>query len=431
MKEAVATDAYQKTVLENGLRIITAELPHTRSVSIGFFIGVGSRYEEESVGGISHFLEHMLFKGTERRPTSEAISTAVEGVGGVFNASTGKEVTTYWAKVPAGRRSLAVDVLVDMLQHSKIEPEEVERERKVIIEEINMILDDPDDWVGLLMGDLLWPDHPLGREVIGTKETISSIDRQTMVEYLSRGYRPSGTVVCMAGRVEHREVVEEVQRALREWEPEDRLDFLPMANGQDGPRVRVGTKETEQAHLILSLHGIPRKHPDRYALRIMNSVLGEGMSSRLFLEIRERRGLAYSVHSYVSHLTDAGTVGVRAGVTPDRLEGALEAILEQLARLRSELVPAAELDKAREYVKGRLELQMEDTLSVAGWLGQQEILDDRILTVDEVIAALDEVSAEDVQRVAQELLRPETLNLALVGPFPESDADRLKGLLTL
>ncbi len=431
MKEAVASDAYRKTVLENGLRVITAELPHTRSVSIGFFIGVGSRYEKDSVGGISHFLEHMLFKGTERRPTSEAISAAVEGVGGVFNANTGKEVTTYWAKVPAGRRSLAVDVLVDMLQHSKIEPEELERERRVIIEEINMILDDPDDWAGLLIGELLWPDHPLGREVIGTKDSISSIDRETVVDYLSRTYQPSGTVVCMAGRVEHAEVVGEIQNELSGWESEDRPGFQPLADGQDEPRVRVGTKDTEQAHVILSLHGIPRKHPDRFALRIMNSVLGEGMSSRLFLEVRERRGLAYSVHSYVSHLTDAGSIGVRAGVNPDRLDLALEAILRQLGRLRSEPVPATELEKAREYVKGRLELQMEDTLSVAGWLGQQEILDDRILTLDEVIASLDVVSADDVQRVAHELLLPEKLNLAVVGPFPETDAERLKGLLTL
>lgn len=420
---------YEKTTLDNGLRILSSTMPHTRSVSIGFFIGVGSRFEDEEENGISHFLEHMLFKGTEKRPTAREIAVTIEGVGGAINATTGRELTSYWVKVPQGHLALAIDLLVDMLQHSKLEEGEIERERRVIIEEINMMLDFPDDWVHLLLDQLVWPGHPLGRDVTGTKESVSKIDRERMSRYLACHYQPANTVISVAGEIEHQEVVEELSSALESWLGKEREAYLPVEEAQCEPRLCLGYRETEQAHLALSLQGIPRSHPDRFNLQLLNTVLGQGMSSRLFLEVREKRGLAYSISSYVNHLHDTGSIGVSAGVDPRRIETALEAILGELDRLRREPVPAEELKKVKEFMKGHLLLQMEDSFAVASWLGRQEILEDRVLTVDEVLAAIDGVTAGDIHRVASERFREEGLNLAVVGPFQEEE--RLKSLLRL
>lgn len=420
---------YEKTTLDNGLRILSSTMPHTRAVSIGFFIGVGSRFEDEEENGISHFLEHMLFKGTEKRPTAREIAEAIEGVGGAINATTGRELTTYWVKVPQGHLALAIDVLVDMLQRSKLEEEEIEKERRVIIEEINMMLDLPGDWVHLLLNQLVWPGHPLGRDVTGTKESVTKIDRERMFRYLARHYHPADTVISVAGGIEHQEVVGELSSALETWPGKEREAYLPVEEAQREPRVCLGYRETEQAHLALSLQGIPRSHPDRFNLQLLNTVLGQGMSSRLFLEVREKRGLTYSISSYVNYLYDTGSIGVSAGVDPRRIEAALEAILGELDRLRREPVPAEELKKAQEFMKGRLLLQMEDSLAVVSWLGRQEILEDRVLTIDEVLAAVDAVTAEDIQRVASERFREESLNLAVVGPFQEEE--RVRSLLRL
>jgi len=420
---------YEKTTLDNGLRILSSTMPHTRAVSIGFFIGVGSRFEDEEENGISHFLEHMLFKGTEKRPTAREIAVAIEGVGGAINATTGRELTTYWVKVPQGHLALAIDVLVDMLQRSKLEEEEIERERRVIMEEINTMLDFPDDWVHLLLNQLVWSGHPLGRDVTGSKESVSKIDREGMFRYLDRHYHPANTVVGVAGGMEHREVVEELFSALEAWPCREREGYLPVEEAQFEPRLRLGYRETEQAHLALSLQGIPRSHLDRFNLQLLNTVLGQGMSSRLFLEVREKRGLAYSISSYVNYLHDTGTIGISAGVDPRRIEAALEAILGELDRLRREPVPDEELKKAKEFTKGHLLLQMEDSFAVASWLGRQEILEDRVLTVDEVLSAIDGVTLEDIQRVASERFREESLNLAVVGPF--QDEARLRSLLRL
>ncbi len=420
---------YEKTTLENGLRILSSSMPHTRSVSIGFFIGVGSRFEDEEENGISHFLEHMLFKGTEKRPTAREIAVTIEGVGGAINATTGQELTTYWVKVPQGHLALAIDVLVDMLQRPKLEEEEIERERRVIIEEINMMLDLPADWVHLLLNQLVWPNHPLGRDVTGTKESVSKIDRERMFRYLACHYHPANTVVSVAGGIEHQEVVEELSSTLEVWPGKEREAYLPMEEAQREPRLSLGYRETEQAHLALSLQGIPRSHPDRFNLQLLSTVLGQGMSSRLFLEVREKRGLAYSISSYVNYLHDTGSLGVSAGVDPRRIEAALEAILGELDRLQREPVPAEELKKTKEFTKGRLLLQMENSFAVASWLGGQEILEDRVLTMDEVLAAIDAITVEDIQRVAGERFREESLNLAVVGPFQEEE--RLRSLLRL
>lgn len=423
---------YNKTVLDNGLRLLTSAMPHTRSVSLGFFIGVGSRYETDEQGGVSHFIEHMLFKGTHKRPTPRDVATAIEGVGGLMNAGTSQEATSFYVKVAYPHLDIAIDVLVDILLNSRFEEGRIERERQVIIEEINMSLDAPDGWVHLLSNRLIWPTHPLGRDVAGTKESVSSLGRETLLTHLRGYYVPSNTVLSIAGNVDHQEILERIAAYLGGWNGTDGVGaFQPAQALPTEPQFCVRYRDIEQAHLCLTVPGLSRVHPDRFVLRLLDIVLGGGMSSRLFLELRERQGLAYAVDSYVSYLHDTGVMGVYAGVDPSRLEIAVQIVLREWDRLRQEEVPAEELTKARELVKGRLLLQMEETLSVAAWFGYQELLSPQILTVDEVVEAIDAVGAADIQRMAQELFLGERLHLAVVGPFQESEGDRLRQLLRL
>jgi predicted Zn-dependent peptidase len=419
-----SSKTHRKTVLDNGLRILTSAMPHTRSVSIGFFVGVGSRYESDEQSGVSHFIEHMLFKGTAKRPTARDIAVAIEGIGGIFNAATGRESSLYWAKVAQPHLDIAVDVLVDMLRHSRFDPEEIDRERRVILEEINLTLDTPDSMVYLLINDLVWPNHPLGRDIAGDKESLSALDREGLWAYLKRHYRPSNTVVSVAGNIEHEAVVLKIAAFLDDWAMGESTSYRAAEDNQAEPRLRIHPKDTEQAHLCLSVPGIHRDHPDRFKLRLLNTVLGEGMSSRLFTEIREKRGLAYSIYSYFSAMHDTGAAGVYAGVDSERIEDAIKAILAEWDRLRQESVPADELTKAKEFVKGRLLLQMEDSFSVAAWVGRQEVLSPEVLTVDEVVEAIEAVTAADVQQVAQGIFLGERLNLAVVGPFEDEEGFR-------
>ncbi len=407
---------YQKTILNNGLRIVTAAMPHTRSVSISFFIGVGSRYETEQEAGISHFIEHLCFKGTPEHPTARDISAAIEGVGGILNGGTDKELTAYWCKVAQLHLQLALDVLVDMLLHSKFDPEDIERERQVIIEEINMSKDSPSQRVDMLIDELLWPNHPLGRDIAGNHESVTAITRDSLLNYMAHHYQPGNTVIAVAGDIQHQEVVSAIGQALAGWTNQQPRPKYSTYTEQPGPRLHVETRDTEQAHLCLALPGLSLLHPKRFTLDLLNVILGEGMSSRLFAEIRDRLGLAYSIHSYVEHLLDSGSVTIYAGVEPKNLRVAVKAILEQLYHLK-EIVPQSELSKARELAKGRLLLRMEDSRSVASWIGGQEILTGHILTVDQVVSIIEAITAEEVKQLAEELLVGGQLRLAIVGPI--------------
>lgn len=409
---------HQKTVLDNGLRIVTTSMPHTRSVGVGIFTGVGSRYERETERGISHFIEHMMFKGTERRPTAQQIAEAIEGLGGVMNASTDNEVTIYWAKVAHHHLPVALDVLLDIFQHSKFNPEEVEKERQVILQEINRMMDMPEAWVHVLIGELIWPDHPVGWDTAGTKETVASITRQDMLDYIARTYTPRNTVISLAGNLEHDRVVEQLAH-MGNWGIKPPPSFLPISDAPAGPKLKIEYRKTEQAHLCIGLRGLPLNDPDRFKLRILNVILGEGMSSRLFLEIREKRGLAYSVGSYTSYLRDTGAIVLYAGVPPQKAADVVSAMMEQLDLLRTKGVSEAELTKAKEFTKGRILLRMEDTFANAEWVGHQEVLDQEVLTVDQVIAKIDAVTVSNVQQVAQRMLANEKLNLVIVGPFKQ------------
>ena len=418
---------YQKSLLNNGLRVVTSTMAHTRSVSIGVFVATGSRYESDAEAGVSHFIEHLCFKGTHRRVTSKELSEEIEGVGGMLNGGTDKELTVYWCKVARPHFSLAVDVLSDMLSNSRFDPKDVDRERQVIIEEINMSLDSPQQRVDTLIDELVWPAHPLGRDVAGSKASVSGLDRENILRYFGEHYSANNAVVSVAGGIDHQEVVDKIEETFSSWQEGRRHGYVAVSDDQSEPRSHSEHRDIEQVHLCLALPALSLNHPDRFALDLLNVILGEGMSSRLFVEIREKLGLAYAVHSYVNHHLDTGSLGVYAGVDPTHLSTTIRAILEQLHHLKDR-VPAEELTKAKELSKGRLLLRMEDTRSVAGWLGGQELLLGKILTVDEVLSIVDAIQAEDLQRVAQHVLLEEKLNLAVVGPVEKA---QFQGLLPL
>lgn len=406
---------FERTVLANGLRVVSSTMPHTRSVSVGLYVAAGSRYEDDEIAGVSHFLEHMLFKGTRRRPTAQQISEEIEGVGGSMNAATDKELTVYWAKVGQQHFERCLDVLSDALLESTMDPVEIEKERQVIIEELAMTEDSPGDLAALLIDDVLWPEQPLGRDVGGSQKSVSKITREQIVSFVDRHYTPENTVLAVAGNVAHDEVVALATRLLGGW-PRATAGAWYRVIERPSPKVALKTKKSEQAHVCLGMQGYSANHPDRYALDLMNTILGEGMSSRLFVEIREKLALAYDVHSYVAHFLDAGAMVVSAGVDPKRVDQTVSAILGELKKMRAG-VPESELRKAKELIKGRLQLRMEDTRAVASWLGTQELLRDEILTVDAVLDVIERISLADVNRVADELLGPERMSLAIVGPY--------------
>ena len=411
---------YQKTTLDNGLRLVTSTMPHTRSVCIGLFIGTGSRYESDAEAGTSHFIEHLLFKGSEKRPTPGEISAAIEGVGGILNGGTDKELTVYWCKIAQDHFPLALDVLTDMLLHPRFDPQEITKERQVIIEEINMCKDSPSQEANMLIDGLLWPGHPLGRDIAGSKETVAAITREAMLDYLDRQYQPDNTVVAIAGNIRHQKAVNSVSRVMDSWASRKPRTGYSTYQPAPAQQVKIEKRDIEQAHLCLALPGLPLLHPQRFKLDLLNVILGQGMSSRLFTEIRDRLGLAYSIHSYAEHFLDSGSLTIYAGVDTKNLATAIKAILEQLNQLK-ETVPEAELSRARELSRGRLLLRMEDSHNVAGWLGGQEALTKRVLTTEEVTAIIDAITAEELEQLARELIEGKSLRLAVVGPVAEDE----------
>ena len=412
---------YNKAVLDNGLRVIISPMPHRRSVCLAVLVGTGSCYENQREAGISHFAEHLYFKGTQRRPTAKEISQDIEGVGGIINASTDKEVTIFWCKVASPNFLTALDVLHDLLLHSRFDSKDIEQERKVIIEEINMNLDIPQQRVSMLIDELLWPEQPLGREVAGDKETVTSITREQLLDYVARRYLPSNAVLSVAGNIQHEEAIAQIEPLFNKWAAGELVTGYTANDKQTAARLRIEPRDSEQAHLCLAVHGFPHSHPQRFTLDLLNTVLGGGMSSRLFTEIREHKGLAYDIHSYTEHFLSSGSFTVYAGVDPKKLEIAVAAVLDEVSKLKQGITPN-ELSRAKELLKGRLQLQLEDSQNMALWLGSQEILRRHILSVDEVISTIDAISTDELITVAEELLKTAHLNLAIVGPVKEEEA---------
>jgi len=411
---------YELSSLGNGLRILTVSIPHVQSVSLGFFVGVGSRYESDTLAGASHFVEHMLFKGTARRPTPQHIVDAIEGRGGIFNATTGLETTLFWAKVAEPHIPETLDVVSDMLLNATFDATEMEKERAVISEEISYSLDAPDSLAQILVNQLQWPDHPLGRDVIGTHQSVAGLKREALCAYRAAHYLPGNTILALAGRVTHQQAVGLAEKHLANWEPLPPIAFEPAPPNDLGQKLHVASKDTEQAHITLSFAGRARNDPDRHVLRLLNVILGVGMRSRLFREVRERLGLAYTIDSFVSTMEDTGAVGVYAGVAAHQADTALGAILGQLDRLRQEPMTQDELDGAREFVRGRLALSLEDPFTIASWYARQHLLGPEILDPEQTLDHLEAVQAADIQRVAREVFRGDQLNLVIVGPFSEN-----------
>ena len=421
---------FDRTVLPDGPRVISARIPGSRSVSIAAYVLAGSRFEAPDQAGVAHFMEHITFKGTAAYPTTRAISEAIEGVGGSFNAATDRESTVYWVRVPARQAARAADVVAELIVRPRLEDHEIDHERSVIVEEIRSYLDDPSEFAQILIQQAMFGDGPLGREICGDEAGIRTLPRSTIREFWAATYRPANVVVAIAGDLDHPAALDLVAKPFGTGNGvHPAFETAPPLPA--GSTYLLGNRDAAQAHICLAVPAYRRDHPDSWTLGVLNGILGEGMSSRLFLAVREELGLAYDVGSGITEYADSGALGVYAGVDPDKLQPALAAILAELARLRDEPVPEDELAKAKAYLSGGLELRMDDTRHLASWIGGQEALHEKVLTLDEALEAVAEVSAADVTRVARELIRDDLLRLAVVAPRGHGigldDALRLPG----
>lgn len=418
---------FQRTALPDGPRVISARLPGTRSLSAAVYVMVGSRQESREKAGLAHFMEHITFKGTRDLTSTREVSETIEGVGGSSNAATDRETTVYWARLPVREAERAMHVLSELTLHPLLRSEDIAQERDIIVEEIRSFRDDPAQFVYNVWDQAYFGDTPMGWEIAGDEDTVRSLTDTDIRQFWSAGYRPSNFVVAMAGDIEHDEAVELVQRSFGRGDGATRT-YLPAPDGP-AEHMRLEHRHTAQAHVCLGLTGLPRDHADQWTLDLLNVVLGDGTASRLFLTIREEKGLAYDVHSFQTDFADCGILQVYMGVDADDVLPATRAVLAELSRLRDEPVPGAELERARNYALGRLELRLEESRAMASFLGTQEALHDRVMTMDEVIEAMRGVTVEDIQALAGRLFTDDALCAAVIGS--NLDARRLESALRL
>jgi predicted Zn-dependent peptidase len=418
---------HQVSRLDHGLTVATAEMPQMTSVSVGLWVGVGSRYEPADCNGVCHFIEHMLFKGTRRRSARE-ISEAVEGVGGYLNAFTSEETTCFHAKASHERLEELLDVLLDMLLDSKFRPVDIGKEREVIKEEMAMYFDEPQHLVQELLNATIWPDQPLGRPITGTARTLDALGRLPLVAYLRQNYVTANLVIAAAGQVRHSELVRLVKRYSPGVSRGPRPRHEPARDAQTAPRLRLFTKRTEQTQLALGIRTCSRRDERRYPLRLLNTILGENMSSRLFQVVREDRGLAYSIYSTPSFFADTGDLVISAGLDTENLGKVLRLVVRELRRMAEKPPGATELRRARDYVIGQMDLASENTESQMNWLGEQLLGYGRTFGPEQIKRGLRAVTPAAIRGAARAFFRPERLNLALVSPLKASD--RLQRTLT-
>ena len=403
---------FEKTTLTNGIRVITERMPELHSVSVGIWVKTGSRHEDLSLGGISHFLEHMLFKGTKNRSARD-IAKEIDSVGGVLNAFTDREFCCYYAKILGDKLPKAIDLLSDLLLNSVFNPEEIEKERKVILQELHMIEDSPDDLVHDLLSESIWRGHPLSHAVIGRVPTVNRIMRDDLLRLLGSNYQGRNLLVCAAGAVDHQDLVAQVEAAF---------DSVPCGAAlPDSPApvhnaaLKVTEKDLEQVHLCLGCRGVAQNHPDRFAMNLINSLLGASMSSRLFQTVREERGLAYSIYSYLNSHSDVGSLIVYSGTSPEELPQLLDVTLEQFRSLKNHPVDDAELQRTKEQLKGGLLLSLESSDNRMSRLAKGEIFLGRQYGIDEIIRQIDRVTPAAIQELANDLFVDGSLNLQMVG----------------
>jgi predicted Zn-dependent peptidase len=406
---------YHVTRLKNGLRIATAEMPHMASVSLGIWLGVGARYEPEALNGVCHFIEHLLFKGTRRR-SAKRISEEVEGMGGYLNAFTSEETTCFHCRASARFLPELLDVLLDMLKNSRFAADDIFKEREVIKDEIAMYVDEPHHQVQELLNATMWPNHPLGRPITGTAQSLDGITRGDLTGFLAANYVTSNMVIAAAGNVRHAHLLRLVRGHAGAWKPSFAPAYLSIYNTQQRPTVRLHTKKTEQAQIALGIRTCSRHDPRRYALRLLNTILGENMSSRLFQEIREDRGLAYSIYSTPSFFHDTGDLVISAGLDTEELRPTLHLVMRELGRLAQRPPSRAELRRARDYVMGQIDLSLENTENQMNWMGEQLLGYGEVIGPDDIKRRLGSVTASQIRDAARDFFRPERFNLALVSP---------------
>ncbi|MEI7751675.1 MAG: pitrilysin family protein [Candidatus Omnitrophota bacterium] len=410
--------SYQLTKLENGLRVLTVPMANRDSAAVAIWVKAGGRYEPKKISGISHYLEHMMFKGTPTRNTRR-IKEEIEGVGGILNAFTGEEMTCYFAKLLKQYYPRALDVLSDMVLHSTIPADELAKERTVILEEIKMYRDVPSHHVHDLMGELLWPDQPLGRTLAGSPETVSKMTRTDLRNYMKSYYHNSNILVSVSGDVDHEDVLARVADIYKTRKAEKPSTFVPSKSAQTKPRTHYYEKATEQTHLVIGLHALPRMHPDRYKMGLLHVMLGANMSSRLFEEVREKRGLAYEIKSGISGYQDAGSFTVSAGVETKKTVRAVAVIMKELSKVRKSFVKPDELRRAKDYFMSQVSMGVEDTLDHLLWTGEKALCSGELPDKAEIRRQIETTTIEDIQRVAQGIFRTGNLNLSLIGPVPE------------
>jgi len=422
---------YQRKVLKNGLRVITIPMPSFESATAMVMVGAGSRYENRKNNGISHFLEHMAFKGTQKRPSAQIIASLIDGVGGEFNAFTSKEITGYYVKAASNHVDLCLDVLSDMLQNSKLDQAEIDREKGVILEEKNLYEDTPSRHIGDIYEILLYGDTPLGWEIVGTKEVIQSITRQNFVDYIQSLYSADNITVVVAGGIDSAKIEEKVEKYFGKMSSFDIVKYGIQHENQLKPSLFIQEKVTEQVHIGVGFRTVSTHNEEKHALSVLSAILGGGMSSRLFSEVREKRGLAYYVRTSSEHYQDVGNLVSTAGLDPKRVEEGISVIVEQYAKISSSKsgISKDELKKAKEYLKGHFVLELEDSRAVAGYFAQTEILEKKIETPEEIIAKIEAVTIEDVEKVAQKYFKQEQLNMAIIGNF--ADRQRFEKLLKM
>ncbi len=413
---------FEQVHLSNGLTVAYVAMPWVRSLAMGLYIQVGARYEREDQAGISHFLEHMVFKGCEGWPTALDIANAVEGRGGYLNASTSYELTTFWIKIGARHWRESLKLLAAMVQRPLLDAQEMERERGVILDEIAMYRDVPEDLVAQLGNQALWGHHPLGREIAGELETVAALTPQALRDFHARAYRPERAVLTLAGALEPEALLQGIEEEFGAWQGVgEPPTMLPAPPAPAQPRYRIVRRDSEQSHLQLAVPGLSRHHPQRYVLRLLNAIAGETMSSRLWQRLREEQGLAYHIGSFTQTFADAGVLGVYGGCDSRRLLDTLEGIRQVWDELRTQPVPQEELARFKDYLRGRTELSAEDTSSVAAWWGLQLATGMEPLSLDEVLARIDMITPEDVQQLAQALWQSSRLAMGYVGPLDSED----------
>ncbi|MCR4337888.1 MAG: insulinase family protein [Candidatus Omnitrophica bacterium] len=419
---------YSKTVLNNHLRVASHKMKERDSIALGIWVGVGGRYEDDRVKGAVHFLEHILFKGSQKY-SCQQIKQEIEGVGGSLNAFTSEEHTCFYAKIPSQHLQRTFDVLADMVFHPLIRSEDVERERGVIVEEIKMYHDLPQYLVLDILDQIMWPEHPLGKSLAGTVETVSKMTAEDLRAFHDQYYIPKNIAVAACGKIRHTELVKLIKSRVRESSQKFAESFLQAPKASRSPQVKIYKKDTEQMHLALGLPGIPYDHKDKYILNLLHVLLGGNMSSRLFDEVREKRGLAYSIGTSVKSLRDTGMFMVRAGVDNTKIVDAVSVILKELQKVKKGAIVQKEFLHAKEFYLGQVLLGLEDTMDHMLWLGESIMTRGYLRTIEEVVKEVKKIKLADVQRVAKEILNEKRLHLALVGPVSDEQEKSLQNLI--